>query len=224
MLSLPSVDVFRKRVESVPRKDIRMCLMADYIYCGRISEVVAKAYKVDNTVARGPTGKDVRLDVYKVGPLKEDAVVFTVRTAKRLGLERKVAIPVVYEPWAMPLYNYYLQFGSNPVFSFTQQFVRYWVRKMEVFKGLTYPVETYPIFKNSILVNRVPRHNRNFTLHAIRHLRASELVDFYGFNGPELAIYGGWTFKSIGFPSATDRYLSLGWQTYFLKLLKRLVV
>jgi len=223
-MSLPSINVFRERVESVVKEDIRYCLMATYAYCGRISEVVAEAYTCDNTIARGPRGTDVRLDTYPIGETKYDAVVFTVRTAKRLGIERKVAVPIAYESWAMPLYEYYKRFGEARVFPFAQQYVRYWVRKLKVLEGLTYPIETYPIYKDKILINRVLRHTRNFTLHAIRHLRASELVDYYGFNGPELAIYGGWTFRSIGFPSATDRYLSLGWQSYFPRLLKRRIV
>jgi hypothetical protein len=197
--------------------------MTLYLFCGRISEVVAQAYKTDKTVARGPRGTDARLDVYRVGDMKFPAVVFTVRTAKRQGLERKVAVPAdpTYERWAKPVYEYFRQHEDKPVFPFTQQHVRYRCYKLGVFKGLTYTIETYPVWKNGVVVRRVERYSRPFTLQAIRHLRASELVDYYGFTGGDLAVYGGWTFRTMLFPAATDRYLSLGWQTYFPKLLKK---
>jgi hypothetical protein len=222
-MSLPDVQEFRRRVENVNDEPIRYCLMTLYLFCGRISEVVAQAYKTDRTVARGPQGTDARLDVYRVGDMEFPAVVFTVHTAKRHGFERKVAVPAdpEYEPWAQPVYEYFKKHEDKPVFPFTQQYVRYRCYKLGVFKGLTYTVETYPVWKNKVIVKRVKRHSRPFTLHAIRHLRASELVDFYGFSGAELAVYGGWTFHTVLFPAATDRYLSLGWQSYFPKLLKK---
>jgi len=221
-MSLPSVETFRKCVEKVTEEPIRFCLMTLYLFCGRISEAVSLAYKTDRTVARGPRGIDARLDAYRVGDIEFPAVVFTVKTAKRQGLERKVAVPAdpAYEPWAQPVYEYFKQHGQQHVFPFTQQYVRYRCSKLEVFKGLTYTIETYPIWKNGVIVRRVERYSRPFTLHAIRHLRASELVDYYGFTGGDLAVYGGWTFHTMLFPAATDRYLSLGWQTYFPKLLK----
>ena len=52
--------------------------------------------------------------------------------------------------------------------------------------------------------------------------RATELVEFYGFDGFNLSIYGGWTLKSmVGVSGAVECYLSLSWQSSFPKLLKK---
>jgi len=222
-MSLPDVDIVRARIESVDDDPIRYCLMTAYLYAGRISEVISKVYASDSlkTEARGPRGIDAKRDFWRMGDLEEGAVVWTVRTAKREGVERKVAVPIKYESWALPLYEHFKSFGKQMVFPFYQQNVRRYCYEHEVFKGLIYPIETYTIWRNGQLTKKVGRHSRPFTLHALRHLRASELVDFFGFNGPELATYGGWAFRSVGFPTAADRYLSLGWQSYFPKLLKR---
>lgn len=59
-------------------------------------------------------------------------------------------------------------------------------------------------------------------VHALRHLRASELVGFYGFDGFNLATYGGWTYHTLAQTTPImDKYLSLSWQGHFAKLLKR---
>lgn len=52
------------------------------------------------TLARVPKGTDVKLDVFKLGSIREEAAIFTVHTAKRGGIERKIAIPMnpIYEP------------------------------------------------------------------------------------------------------------------------------
>jgi len=49
--------------------------MALYLLCARISEVVAYAYKSDDTVARGPRGVDARLDSYKDGGVEVETLV-----------------------------------------------------------------------------------------------------------------------------------------------------
>lgn len=56
-------------------------------------------------------------------------------------------------------------------------------------------------------------------LHALRHLRATELVQKFGFEGKDLASYCGWTLRAMGFPSMADIYLSLSWRSYFPELL-----
>jgi hypothetical protein len=72
------------------------------------------------------------------------------------------------------------------------------------------------------LKKEVEEHIRPFALHALRHLRATELVEFYGFNGYNLSTYGGWTLKTVvGVSASIERYLSLSWHNYFEKMLKR---
>ncbi|MFZ7137867.1 MAG: hypothetical protein ACOWW1_05565 [archaeon] len=224
-MSLPTIDIVRERIEQVPSKQFRLCLMTAYLYAGRISEVVGQAAPSDYTTARGPRGTDAKLDYYLDGDVDEPCVVFTVRTAKREGIVRKVAVPVNFEPWAKEVYNYFQGFGDRPVFPFTRQWVGRYVREHGVFEGLTYPIEKYVIVERSGKLKKirpVSRHMRPYNLHAIRHSRASELVEFYGFDGFNLATYGGWTYKTAARTSGVmGRYLSLGWQSYFPKLLKQ---
>ena len=219
-MNLPNVNEIRSRIDSVPWRDIRCCLRTCYLFAGRISEVVGKASYGDTTTARGPRGVDADLDIYTLGEGKEQAVVFTVKTAKRGGRERKVALPLNYEPWVKEVYDYFQQRGSELVFPFTRQKV--WAYAKEVFDGLTYPIEKYVLTKKDLGLRKViDEHLRPFRLHALRHLRASELVEFYGFDGFNLATYGGWTYHTMTRVSTVmERYLSLGWQSYFPKLLK----
>jgi len=223
-LSLPNIETVRERIEQTKNEKFRVCLMTAYLYAGRISEVIGRATAGDNTVARGPKGTDARLDYYQNGTHKESCVVFTVKTAKREGIVRNVALPLEYEPWAKVVYDYFQKFKDRTVFPFTRQRVGMYVRENKVFEDLTYPIEKYVVVESTgetKKVNRVNRHIRRYNLHALRHSRASELVEFYGFDGFNLATYGGWTYKTAARTSnVMERYLSLGWQSYFPKLLK----
>lgn len=231
-IQLPSVAEVRSRIEGCQRTDVRLCLMYLYMVCGRSCEGVYVSSPTDHSTARGPVGTDARKEVFrmKVGSswVEEPAVVFAVKTAKRHGRVRNVALPLNYEPWAAILYRYFQDRATSPVFRFTRQLLSVRVREGMVFNGLGYPIESYTI-KDGVKVDakgkplriRVPRHPRAFALHALRHLRASELVDFHGFAGPELCSYGGWTLKSAGLPHVLDRYISSSWQGYFPKLLVR---
>ena len=225
-MSLPSATEVRKRIRNVPQEDMRLCLMTCYAYAGRISEVVGCSSPSDNTTARGPRGHDVHLDSFKLGRTKEPAAVFTVRTAKRDGMIRKIGLPLNFDGWATPLLEYFKDAKDSLVFPFTRQHVGTYVREHGVFKGLTYPIETYGIYKEGKLVKKVEKHTRQFGLHALRHQRATELVEHYGFDGFNLAAYGGWTIRTsqlmfgVLVPVVFSRYLYLNWQGYFPKLLK----
>lgn len=223
-MSLPTVETIRQRIEAVEEPEVRYCLMTAYLFAGRISEVVSRATPGDTTTARGPKGTDVKREIYKIGSLEEPAVVFTVRTAKRNGKERSVGLPLnpEFEPWAERLYDYFREFGKDFVFPFTRQ--KMWRHSQEVFDGLTYPIERYIVFitegevKTRKIVNE---HIRKFRLHALRHLRTTELVSSYGFNGVNLSTYGGWTLqRGAGISNVMARYINLSWQSYFPKLLK----
>jgi len=196
--------------------------MATYLFAGRISEVVGRATKGDTmTTARGPIGTDALSQIYELGTIQEQAVVFRVKTAKRRGRERRIALPTNsnFEPWAKSLYNYFEERGDAIVFPYTRQ--KIWEYAKRVFEGLRYPIETYMIWKDGQLQKKVDEHFRPFRLHALRHLRATELVEYYGFNAFELATYCGWTYRTVTGMGSVDRYLSLSWQSYFPKLLKK---
>lgn len=219
-MSLPETSIVRERIESIVDKDMRYCLMTSYLYAGRISEVVAKSYPADNTVARGPTFRDVKLVSYKNGPLNEPCVLFNVRTAKRRGTRRPIALPINYEPWTMQLYEYFRK-QEKEIFPFTRQKVGKYVRNKAVFEGLEYPVERYHILLPRKVRKVVDQHMRPYNLHALRHSRATDLVEYFGFDSFDLCVYLGWTLKSgVGITPVAGRYLSLSWQRYFPKLLK----
>lgn len=219
-VTLPNYEDVRKKIEAVEDQDIQNCLKTVYLYSGRISEVVGKASLGDSkTTARGPKGNDAVLDEYQFRDQTEPILVFTVRTAKRGGIERKIGIPLNFEPWAKSLYEYFQDRKDKLVFPFTRQTV--WSHSRDVFQGLIYPIEEYRILRDGKLES-VARHPRAFRLQALRHLRASELVSYYGFDGFGLATYGGWKYSTAAKTSSViDRYLSLSWQSYIEKLFKQ---
>jgi len=194
--------------------------MTAYLYAGRISEVVAKSSPSDNSIARGPTNRDMRKELYQNGLYKEPCILFNVRTAKRRGIRRPIALPVNYEPWTIQLYEYFKN-QDEEIFPFTRQKVGKYVRDKGVFEGLEYPVERYCIMPAGKARKVVDKHMRPYNLHALRHSRATELVEYYGFDSFDLCVYLGWTLKTgVGITPVAGRYLSLSWQSYFPKLLK----
>jgi hypothetical protein len=215
--SLPSVAEVRQRIAAVTKEEIRLCLMTAYLYAGRISEVVGHASPRDTTTARGPKGSDVRFDVVD----GHEITLFTVYTAKRQGLERIVALPTEFEPWSKQIADYFMVAKDSFVFPFTRQYISKYILENETFKGYQYPIDRYRV-KQGELVNVVPRHWNPFRLHALRHLRTTELVRFYHFRAEDLAAYCGWRLRTVAkdISPVMERYIDLSWQEYFPKLLK----
>ena len=226
-LALPEVETVRKRIETATKKEAKFCLMAAYLFCARASEIVGATNKYDvknnQTIARGPSGNDVKLETFEMGDIKTQAAIFTVRTAKRDGKIRKIALPLekTYEPWAEQLYSYYREHGDDKVFPFTRQ--KTWEYANNTFKGLSYPIEKYNLYDpEDPKPKPVKAHLKPFRTHALRHLRATELIETFGFTGFDLSVYGGWTLRSmVGVGSAMSRYAHLDWRRYFPKLLKK---
>jgi len=220
---LPSVSEVRRRILEASEREVRYSLMAIYLFAARVSEVVAYSAPRDTTVARGPKGTDVYLTTYEDRDKEVDVAVFRIKTAKRGGLERLIALPMdpEYEPWTKDLYEYFMGFGEAYVFPFSRQWL--WEHSKKVFDGLYYPIERYKITKPELGITKVvDRHYRPFRLHALRHIRTAELVEYYGFDGIDLSAYGGWTMKTtLGVSGALERYAHLNWQRYFPKLLRR---
>lgn len=213
---LPSVSQIRKRISIAEPESFRMILTDLYLKAGRISESISRKTPADTTTAYGPTGNDASIEQIE----GHEAIVIQVKTAKRKGKERIIALPTETEPLAKPLYNYYKSFGDEPVFPFTRQFI--WVKAKELFEGFTYPIIEYKVKDGTELIE-VPAHDKRFTLHAIRHLRATELVRFYHFKAEDLAAYCGWRLTTVTkATSVMERYIDLGAYTeYFPKLLKQ---
>jgi hypothetical protein len=221
VVELPKVETVRHRIELAQKLEAKFCFMAEYLFCARISEIIGRKCPSDtSTTPRGITGRDVKQAVFKRGKKKYDVAVFTVRTAKRGGKERKIALPLEkeYEPFAEQLFNYARQFGKDHVFPFTRQKAFEYSR--EIFEDLTYPIENYRPFKDGTPLPVVKEHIRLFRTHALCHLRATELIEVYDFDGIELSVYGGWTLRSmLGIGSSLSRYTHLRWRKYFPKLL-----
>jgi hypothetical protein len=211
-MSLPKVSTIRNIIQTVQPTHIQKALMFQYLTCGRAKEVVSRTTPGDKSGRNkpsGPSGSDARLD--KIGANK--IAIFKVYTQKRNDKERLIALPLRYEPWAKDLYDYFKTFGKSSVFNFTRQ--ELWSKSKPYFKDYTYEIEQYKIWKDKVVVKFVSNHNKTFTLHALRHLRATELIEYYGFSGFDLSIYGGWTIQQ-----SYGRYIGLNWQSYIGKLMK----
>jgi hypothetical protein len=210
---LPKVREIRQAIEQVQPIEIRNALKFQYLVCGRAKEVITLTTQGDKSGRNkpsGPTGEDVRLERFG----EFDVALFNVYTQKRGDLKRIVALPLLYESWANELLDYFEGFGDNPVFPFTRQ--KLWATAKPYFENYHYRIDKYTIWKNKKLLKTVESHDKYFTLHALRHLRATELVEYYGFSGFDLSIYGGWTIQQ-----SFGRYISLNWQSYIGKLLKK---
>lgn len=214
----PAVSEIRERIIQTEDEKIRNALTLMYLSCGRAKEIISRTTPGDKSgrnKATGPKGSDTRIDDF--GDF--EIVLFNIYTQKRDDMKRIIALPIKYEPLALPLHNYMIQFGTKPVFNFTRQ--KLWLEGKPQFEGLTYPISKYTIWENGKITKAVSAHTKNFTLHALRHLRAGELVEYYGFSGFDLATYGGWTMRStVMVSSMFDRYVSLQWRSYIGKLLK----
>jgi hypothetical protein len=219
---LPNATLIREKISQITDYNIRQCLNACDLWAARISEAVG--IPRPGETAYGPTAKEVEVVEYDGYEL----AIWDVHTAKREGLIRKIAVPLKLQSEAKDLLNHFQKYSSDElVFPFTRaKPLDYVSRVQPVFKGLTYPIETYVVGPKGDL-KKVPSHKRDFKLHALRHLRASELVEKYGFDGFNLAAYGGWTIRTASsffgqsIPSVISRYLYLNWQGYIQKLLRK---
>ena len=154
-----------------------------------------------------------------------------MRTSKRDGTPRICARPMdpEYEPWTKDVVTYFERFDpEDHVFPFTRQKLGQVGAK--AFKGLWYPIEEYD--EKKLFVNglgemeekkvQVPRHFKPLRLHGIRHIVATELMYFYGFNLRQLSMFTGWSLKGMtGASPSLARYAHMEWTDYFPKLLKK---
>jgi len=190
MEKLPGINQVRARIDEWPEDKVRYALMYQLMICGRPSEVTGK-YKpeLDSITLVEIDGKE--------------AVLFPVKTAKRKGKLRPVALPLKYEPWAEELYEKLSGCKTLP-FPSGRTVLR---RTHKIFDGMSYPIEEY-IYKRGEVVEA---HWREARRHFLRHTRAMDLMINYGFKGLDIAIYGGWSSKSVDqqLPTIVQRYLHL---------------
>ena len=243
--SLPSTKEVRARIVQASKLPHRMGMMYGFLIAGRASEIVGERCKSDiKTTPRGPTGSDFTLAEARVNDVDYEVVVFNVKTSKRDGIPRSIALPLdrKQEPWAKPVLDYFEGFSKDEhVFPYTRQAL--FPSAAEVFRDdFVYPIEAYSTQeldkeKFDELINQVPeglrhlvkapkylieetkipRHTRKLRLHgALRHYRLMELTQRFRFNREDRKIYAGHTID------VTDRYVHLDWNSYFPKLIRRI--
>jgi len=234
-LSREATDILqvRQRIEAIKHDPSRLCVKYLYLIDGRISEGISRRAPSDiQTTPRGPKMRDLEMQEDDHGG---EVALFSVSTAKRGGILRICAIPLdpSFEPWGKRVVQYFEKFAPEEhVFPMTRQKV--WRHAREFWENLVYPIEDYDkiivdeagnvIYQENgkAMKQRISRHMRPFNLHAVRHIRATDLVVYYGFNGPNLAAFGGWTLSTaMGVSSSINRYVQLDWRSYYPKLLKK---
>ena len=191
--NLPTVEEIRKRIDAIPKIKYRNALRYEYLICGRVSEVCGRY---------SPLGSDARIIEIE----GEEAILFPVRTAKRKGKIRPIALPLNYEPWARALTGWFEHREKQKAFPFSMRALQRMAA--EVFTGLSYPIEKYNPQKD----REIEGHWNPMCTHALRHIRAlQDLLCFYGFDALDLAIYGGWSSQSVDqrLPGIASRYLHL---------------
>ena len=130
-----------------------------------------------------------------------------------------IALPLdaKYEPWTKSLVELFERTPRGQcVFQVTPRAAQMWAQGYEeaqgAFNNLWYWVDPY---------GQVRGHWKQLSTHGLRHIRPTELMTRYGFDGIDLAIYCGWSLgREVAMPKVATRYLYGQWIRYFPKLLK----
>lgn len=189
----------KRRIDAIPRSDMRNILKFQFQTGTRLSEVVGK-YAI--------TKQDLTQTNYR----GYDLALFTVHTAKKNGRPRIVALPLS-DSWTKDLVTTFEDKREGKVFFKSDRSVE--THASEYFKGLTYMIEDYGNKKNDTFV---AEHERQGVTHFLRHLRSTQLTVENGFSETDRAIFFGWFIKGMG-----KRYmfeLWLQWSSYVDKLLR----
>jgi len=184
----------RERIEAIKNSQLRILAKFQLQTACRVSEAVGKWALKPN---------DMNLTEYK----GNEIAIWTLHTAKREGIERMIALPLS-QVWVKELVDYF-QTRKKTSFSYGISSAGHLLAKE--FEGLTYNIEKY--FPKKQLA--IPRHERAMNTHSLRHLRLSELVNFYGFDEIDLATFAGWKMKGMA-----NRYVTTAWGRYIDKFLK----
>jgi len=211
---LPSASEVRSRIESIKDEKYRNAFKYQYLIAGRISEVCGKY---------APLGSEAYETEFDVNGDKVPAVIFAVKTAKRKGMIRPIAVPLElkYEPWSRPVFEYFQDYIDSHPFQFHERWsVRYAQWEAEkVFEGLRWRLKEYWNSKTGL---KVPEREKQFTSHCLRKLRIFTLEIHYRFDTVDLAKYGGWKERTIDprTPAGIDHYLHMRPRKENLDILK----
>lgn len=133
---MPTVREIRERIDSMPTSSRSGIIYQNafrylYLIAGRVSEITGRL---------APKGSDaIRAKIRG-----DDAVIFAVKTARRDGRIRPIAVPMnsLFEKWTAPLYNWFQAHeDSEPFGKLTTR--SYQRMATIVFEGLKWPVEGY---------------------------------------------------------------------------------
>lgn len=222
---VPTVGQVRARIERAGDRAMGMGLRSCLLLCARVSEVVGYSSPGEGSEARGPKGSDAKRELTKVGTKEYKALVVDVRTAKRKGMLRRVGLAADFDPWVPQVADYFYERGEEVAFDFSQRALREYVSSNRLFDGWLWQVDDYLIGEEGTW-SKVPGHMKRFSIHSLRDVRATTLLSFYGFDGADLAIHGGWTVNRAvtGISQVMARYLKFyeQWERPFPKLLKAL--
>ena len=185
----------RERIDSLDNKKLRPIAKFQLETACRLSEAVGK-YAIQK--------KDLTFTNYK----GHDLALFTLKTAKREGINRIVALPLSNNR-VKELVDYF-QSRKRKLFEYGPSSVRHLLA--EEFKDLKYFIERYTPKKGIV----IQAHERSMATHALRHLRLSELINVYGFDEIDLSTFAGWKMKGM-----SSRYATLAWGRYIDKLVGR---
>ena len=213
--------IYIKDGRRVDAEKMRIALIFIYLYACRSAEVLARRSPSDRTKFQyGVYRRDVYIDIYPRrlnGDAYEEVEVLVaeIPIAKKKELTyRQVAVPIEYEPFAREILRYIEKYDDDdPLFNITRQTLhqasKTWLQ------GLTYRIRRY---------GDVESHERQAGLHYLRHMRISELVADYHFDGIDVTTYVGWKMTSEEIPphlaELLDRYGHRRWTRYIEKLFK----
>lgn len=196
-----SIQIVRERIEAIKNEKLKNVAKFQLLTACRLSEAVGK-YAVHST--------DLTQTNYKGNNL----ALWTLKTAKREGILRIIALPC-NQQWVQEMIDLF-QSRQKQVFDYGPSSVAHLLA--DELGNLEYFIEKYHIYEKNHLPGEkgivIRGHQRNICTHALRHLRLSELVNFYGFDDIDLAIFAGWKFKGM-----TGRYATGAWGRYIDKLI-----
>jgi len=183
----------RNRIKSIKDERYRFAFMYQYLIGGDPGEVAG---------FNSPKGSDAFKIEYAINGRKIHAVLFIVKTVRKVEHYRACVIPLdpIYEPWSLVVYKWFNKYKDECPFQFgkkkkldAESNKDYLMRKAKkVFSGLKWLKESYTTSKK-----KQRRRLVEFTSSQLRDLRHSVLKELYGFNEIDLAYYGAWKDISI---------------------------
>lgn len=224
-LTVPEMVEFRDFVDTkVPKPRDRALIKLLYLTAARICELTTKttAYDIDHNLSK-PYGQylkvkfdqDFRLDgnyLSQPNPIVIIKIPVAKRKPKQKPLVKSIALPLEekYEPWILDILRWALTYNNKKLcFNLSRWSVWNIVRK-----NLKPRLKTVQENMKDLCGEETR------LLNPWRHWRITHLVENYGFNGYDLAIYTGWTYRTaIGVAAGQqDTYLHLNWRNYIKKL------